>query len=361
MSGLPTPGPIDPSTRLLVLDSKIAPTDRALILSADDPELALGIARLVAEVHVLSNSYTASKQLHQLIEARGVTNLTVHGDILESLSMLRFNVAFLAIPKGRDLARDQMWYARRVLLPGGKLYIAGPTVGGAKSIIKDAEKMLGRCVTLEARNRHRLAVAVLPDNLPDYPIDWIEYSWLVIHQREFNTPLGSVVLATRAGIFSWQAVDDGTAFLLENIPFESGQRILDMGCGNGIIGVLAARTAAYVLMVDDNLLAVSCAKRSIEINGLTNAEAKASDVYDNVELQHFDLIVSNPPFHKEFDVNTNVAHRIIRGAKKYLHNGGRLVLVANAFLNYEQVMAEQAETVQVLAHDNRYKVIEGCF
>jgi 16S rRNA (guanine1207-N2)-methyltransferase len=69
--------------------------------------------------------------------------------------------------------------------------------------------------------------------------------------------------------------------------------------------------------------------------------------------------VSNPPFHREFDVNTNVAHRIMRGAKPMLRPGGRLVIVANAFLKYEDVMAQHLTKARVIARSNRFVVIEG--
>ena len=75
--------------------------------------------------------------------------------------------------------------------------------------------------------------------------------------------------------------------------------------------------------------------------------------------QQFDLILSNPPFHQAFDVNTNMAHRLIRGARPMLRPGGRLVIVANAFLKYEQVMASQFARSDVLARNSRFVVIEG--
>ena len=102
-----------------------------------------------------------------------------------------------------------------------------------------------------------------------------------------------------------------------------------------------------------------CAQFSAEINQLSDVTVQAGDVFGGLDGQQFDLIVSNPPFHKEFDVNTNVAHRIMREAKSRLSTGGRLVIVANAFLNYEDVMTAHLSRARVVARNNRFVVIEG--
>jgi 16S rRNA (guanine1207-N2)-methyltransferase len=180
-----------------------------------------------------------------------------------------------------------------------------------------------------------------------------------MQQRTVDTLVGPLTVATMPGVFSWQHLDDGTAFLLDHLEIESGQTVLDVGCGYGVIGLVAAQRAERVTMTDDNLLAIRCARATVAINHLDNADVQPGDVYAGLAGRQFDLIVSNPPFHKEFDVNTNVAHRMMRDAKPLLRPGGRLVIVANAFLKYEAVMSQHLTKARVLARNNRYMVIEG--
>jgi 16S rRNA (guanine1207-N2)-methyltransferase len=201
-------------------------------------------------------------------------------------------------------------------------------------------------------------VAIRPDAVPGYPADWGDDP-TVMQQRTVDTPVGPLTVATMPGIFSWQHLDDGTAFLLDNLEIEPGQTVLDVGCGYGIIGLVAAQRASHVTMTDDNLLAIRCARAAVAINHLGNADVQPGDVYAGLQGRQFELIVSNPPFHKEFDVSTNVAHRIMRDAKRLLRPGGRLVIVANAFLKYEAVMTQYLTKARVLARNNRYVVIEG--
>jgi 16S rRNA (guanine1207-N2)-methyltransferase len=357
-------GSTNPGTLLLVEESNISPTDRVLVLSADDPALTLSVARTAAAVEVYDISFSAIRRLRQQVASRlgaqsAAQPVTVNEDVFPPPGA-QFDVALMVVPKGRDFARAQLWSALRALRPGGRLYIAGATNGGAKSVIADAQALYGHGVTLSTRRRNRIGVSIRPDTLPtDYPSDWGPDP-TGMQQQTLETPCGPVTVVTMPGIFSWQRLDDGTAFLMENLNGAGiGEDVLDVGCGNGVLGVALARQVRRVTMVDDNLLAVRCARGSVEANGLVNAAAEPGDVYADVGHSKFDLIVSNPPFHKEFDVNTNVAHRIMRDARTRLRPGGRLIIVANAFLKYEDVMAQHLTKSRVIARNNRFIVIEG--
>jgi 16S rRNA (guanine1207-N2)-methyltransferase len=353
---MPFVGSTDINSVLLVEDSQFAATDRALVLSAVDPALPLAIARKSAAVDVYDESFSALQRLRQQMAARHAgSHLTVCEDVFPP-SDSSFDVALMVVPKGRDFARAQLWSALKALRPGGKLYIAGPSDGGAKTVLTDAAVLFGSSTTVNYKRRHRIGVAIRPEVIPDYP--W-GHDPMLMQQQTINAPGGAVEITTMPGVFSWQHLDDGTALLLEELNVQADQDVLDVGCGNGIIGVVAAKQAKSVMMIDDNLLAIRCARSSIAANQLGNADVLASDVYNEVVGQQYDLIVSNPPFHKKFDVNTNVAYRMIRGAKAMLRGGGRLVIVANAFLNYEQVMSENFAKTRVITRNNRFIVIEG--
>ncbi len=355
---MPSIGSTDVATLLLVEQARLSPTDRALVLSADDPALALAVGRQTASTDVYDASASALQRARQQVKARAGSALITFSDDVYPPRGGDFDVALMTVPKGRDFARAQLWSALRSLRPGGRLYVAGPTQGGAKSLIEDAGTLFGRCVTLCTRRRYRVGVAIRPDALPGYPADWGDDP-TVTQQRTVDTPIGPLTVATMPGIFSWQHLDDGTAFLLDHLEVEPGQSVLDVGCGYGIIGLVAAQRARQVIMTDDNLLAIRCARATVAINHLDNAEVQPGDVYTGLAGRQFDLIVSNPPFHKDFDVNTNVAHRMMRDAKPLLRPGGRLVIVANAFLKYEAVMAQHLTKARVLARSSRFVVIEG--
>ncbi|MCA9912060.1 MAG: class I SAM-dependent methyltransferase, partial [Anaerolineae bacterium] len=268
-----------------------------------------------------------------------------------------FDTAHVLVPKGRDFGRAQLWSAANALKLEGDLYVTGASKGGAKTLIKDAEELLGFCNTVAYKKSHRIAISQRPESF-SYPAEWGADPTRMTH-RTFNTPNGELEVGTMPGVFSWEELDDGTAYLLENMEFSEGETVLDVGCGVGLIGALAAKSASSVTMVDDNLLAVRCAQETVSINQLKNITVLASDVYSALEGQRFDRIVSNPPFHQKFDVNMQTAERIIEQAHEYLNPGGELWIVCNAFLKYEELLQQEFRESGIVAQDNRYKVLRG--
>jgi 16S rRNA G1207 methylase RsmC len=98
-------------------------------------------------------------------------------------------------------------------------------------------------------------------------------------------------------LFSGHAIDQGSALLLRTLDAVSPERILDLGCGYGVLGITLARLfpQADVTMLDSNLLAVRYARLNCELNGVTNAQVIGSVGLELAPAGHFDLIVSNIP------------------------------------------------------------------
>jgi 16S rRNA (guanine1207-N2)-methyltransferase len=272
-----------------------------------------------------------------------------------------YDVVVMLAPKGRDLGQAHIWRAWGALKPGGSLYIAGATKEGAKSVIADAEALFGHAVTLIYKRSHRVARCdKAPGSTRQRPASWEDVPPAEPHDRTYHTPQGDLPVQTMPGVFSWESLDKGTAYLLETVDFKTlaGARVLDMGCGVGVLGALAARHAEHVTLVDDNLLAVQCTQGTLARNGIDNAQALVSDGYEALAGQGFDVILCNPPFHREFDVNTNVALRVIRESPAHLREEGQLLLVANAFLKYEREADAHFRYVRTREQTNRFKVIE---
>jgi 16S rRNA (guanine1207-N2)-methyltransferase len=133
--------------------------------------------------------------------------------------------------------------------------------------------------------------------------------------------------------------------------------VLDLGCGCGVIGLVAAREGAdWVDMVDANLLAVACARENVARQGLTNTRTLAGDVVDAVRGERYDVVVTNPPFHVGDAADVTVAHAFIEGAGAVLRPGGRFYLVANRPLLYEPILRARFAAVERIAASNRYAV-----
>jgi 16S rRNA (guanine1207-N2)-methyltransferase len=126
-----------------------------------------------------------------------------------------------------------------------------------------------------------------------------------------------------------------------------------------VIGLVVARLGAgSITMTDTNLLAVQAARHNADALAIP-ARVLASDVYAHLDDARFDLIVSNPPFHRGKQVDLSVANHIIAGAPARLHPGGSLLLVANAFLAYGKQMATVFDRVETVAATPQYHVLRG--
>jgi 16S rRNA (guanine1207-N2)-methyltransferase len=267
----------------------------------------------------------------------------------------------LPVPLDRGLARRWILLSREALVAGGDLIVAGANSAGAKSIIADAKAILGEPLSAGYRQKHRIARFVRRDDLLELP-GWAEEEGIVpgTWQRFAVEARGErLELETQPGVFAGGRLDAGTALLLEHMEVPRDGRVLDVGCGAGIIGILAHRLgAAHVDLVDANLLAVEAASRNIERLAVPG-RALASDTYDAVRGERYDMTVSNPPFHRGKEVDTSVADRLIDEARDHLLPGGSLLIVANAFLAYGKRMARVFSQVETVAATRQYHVLRA--
>ncbi|MFI0471602.1 methyltransferase [Halomonas sp. HMF6819] len=169
---------------------------------------------------------------------------------------------------------------------------------------------------------------------------------------------GELTLASHPGVFGHGKVDEGTTLLLEALDargFKTPLRVLDMGCGDGIITAWLAKRGCEVTAVDVSAFAVQATDRTLAANTLS-AGVLESDVYSAIGGERFDLIVSNPPFHQERDISYGPSARLIEKAREHLNPRGELVLVANGFLPYPELLKRAMGEFETLADNRRFRV-----
>ncbi|WP_164682868.1 class I SAM-dependent methyltransferase [Streptococcus hyointestinalis] len=129
-------------------------------------------------------------------------------------------------------------------------------------------------------------------------------------------------LLTDSGVFSKKMVDYGSQVLLNTLDFQKGERLLDVGCGYGPLGIALAKAQGLdVTMIDINQRAVSLAPKNAEKNGV-RAQIFQSNLYDTV-TGTFQHIISNPPLR----AGKKVVHTVIEESIHYLDDGGDLTIV----------------------------------
>ena len=167
------------------------------------------------------------------------------------------------------------------------------------------------------------------------------------------------IFLTDNGVFSKDGLDFGSRLLLETIPLEEvGGKILDMGCGYGVFGIILSKlTSSYVDMVDVNLRAMHLAERNAKLNGVSNVNIFESNVYENVSGK-YSTIVTNPPIR----AGKKVVYDILMNAKDYLDENGKLFLVIRKEQGAKSLIVDLKKiyTVEVLEKSKGFYILK-CF
>ncbi|HXQ49314.1 MAG TPA: methyltransferase [Thermoplasmata archaeon] len=163
------------------------------------------------------------------------------------------------------------------------------------------------------------------------------------------------------GVFGSHGLDPGTSLLIENLTLATTDRVLDLGCGWGAVGVAAARSArdGHVVLTEVNRRAARLARLNVERNHADNAEVRVGDLFAPVAGERFDVIATNPPYR----AGRPLILELVTEAPDHLTPEGRLLIVGKGtqgILYYQERLKEQwAGSVTVLGRRSGYRVLEA--
>ena len=164
-----------------------------------------------------------------------------------------------------------------------------------------------------------------------------------------------LVLQTNEEVFSPMAVDKGTRAMLSFVEFKEGDKVLDLGCGCGVVGIVAAKQigAERVVMCDVSENAVRLSAQNAKANGVEEVTVRQSDGLKEISEIGFTLILSNPPYHTDFAV----AKGFIEDGFKKLAIGGKMVMVTKRLDWYRNKLSSVFGGVTVKEKDGYYVFI----
>jgi 16S rRNA (guanine1207-N2)-methyltransferase len=157
----------------------------------------------------------------------------------------------------------------------------------------------------------------------DYPPTNIEGTFMNYIVKETIKGI-ELVFKTEDGVFSPKSIDRGTLAMLSIVDFNKEDKVLDLGCGYGVVGILAIKLidSERVVMIDKDRVAVRLAKENVVLNDIEGAKILESDGFEGLSEKNFTMILSNPPYHTDFSVAKNFIekgfNRLIIGGKMYM-------------------------------------------
>ncbi|MGI0132161.1 MAG: class I SAM-dependent methyltransferase [Thermoplasmata archaeon] len=182
-------------------------------------------------------------------------------------------------------------------------------------------------------------------------------------RRELRFLYRGEVLAfeTDRGVFGAEGLDPGTALLIEALNVGSTDRVLDLGCGWGAVGIAAAKAASegQVVLTDVNHRAIVLARANVRRNHIANAAVRPVSGFDRLDDERFDVIATNPPYH----VGRDVILGLLGEVPRHLTPRGRLLMVgkgSHGIRFYQDwLTAHWAERVEVVVRGGGYRVLDA--
>ncbi|MBJ7536303.1 class I SAM-dependent methyltransferase [Marinomonas transparens] len=271
-----------------------------------------------------------------------------------------FDFIVIYQPKAKDL----LDYLLAALLPrlkeGGQVWLVGDNKSGVKSSMKRLEVNLDDVGKLDGA-KHCLLYAGYKRR-PAKP--FVFEDWIMTWQQEVAGQ--SLTLCSLPGVFGHGKLDKGTELLLAQLEQHrfmsdvANARLLDFGCGDGIIALwLYNKTGARIMALDDSVLALKATELTFAANNASEAVTLlASNGLDEVKGR-FNYVITNPPFHTGMNTDYSIAERFFMAVKQHLTLNGELFVVANDFLRYPPLLDAALGTHNRLLRDKGFAIYHG--
>ncbi|MGV9643970.1 methyltransferase [Streptomyces sp. NPDC003514] len=271
----------------------------------------------------------------------------------------RVDVLLVRVPKSLALLEDQLLRLAPAVHEGTVVVGTGMVREIHTSTLELFERILGPTRTSLAKRKARLILCT-PEPSAERPANPWPYTYAL--PAGVGAASGSTVV-NHAGVFCADRLDIGTRFFLAHLPGGRGpRRVVDLGCGNGVVGtaVALANPKAEVLFVDESFQAVASAEATFKANGVPgHAEFRVGDGMAGVPDGSVDLVLNNPPFHSHQATTDATAWRMFTGARRALRPGGELWVVGNRHLGYHVKLRRLFGNSEVVASDPKFVVLRA--
>ncbi|MDD5229167.1 MAG: class I SAM-dependent methyltransferase, partial [Methylococcales bacterium] len=303
--------------------------------------------------HALSDSYLSQQATRLNLAANNLLENAV--TLLKSVEPLppNFDLVVIKVPKTLALLEFQLLQLRSSISENTQIIVAGMVKILTPSVWNLLERIIGTTKTSLAQKKARLIFATFNPNLPTpqnpYPIRY------VLENTAYQ-------ITNHANVFSREKLDIGTRFFLEYLPrSEKFRDIIDLGCGNGIVGLIAAEKnlSAQIHFVDESFMAIESARENFgQAFKNRTAQFYIGDCLTDFSENSVDLVLCNPPFHQQHVIGDFIAQTMFKQAHSVLRNGGELWVIGNRHLNYGVVLTRLfgKSNVNLVAQNSKFMI-----
>lgn len=317
------------------------------VLIVNDGFGALSLALRNYAPDVLTDSAQSRRTIQANFEKNGFTanlpRLLTRFELSEQEQSKHYDLVMFKVPKSGAQLEDQL---RRItpFIALSSTFIAGAMSKAIqKSTVQAFETSIGPATCSLAHKRARLIRVTAERQTVYQPMPMA--SCIIPASLTHNGQ--DLELMSVAGTFAHGKLDQGARAMLEVLELtRQPESILDYGCGNGILGIIAGLQCpdARTTFVDDSAAAIVSTQTNIErhfnASQLKQSQLLEQDSLENIASDSVDVVLNNPPFHDAGARSSYIAHGMFKDALRVLKPGGEIWVVGNRHLQYERVLRQ---------------------
>lgn len=261
------------------------------------------------------------------------------------------DLVLLYWPKSKKEAAYLLAMLMSKLGVGTEIVVVGENRSGIKSI----EKMFQEYGSVQKYDSARRC-SFYWGQCESVPTQFNINDWFKSYSVEYQDK--TITVCSLPGVFSHGELDIGSRLLIDALPKLKG-RVLDFGCGAGVIGtvILTLNPDIELELCDISALAIRSSQETLAANNLT-ATVFASDIYSDITSE-YQYIVTNPPFHSGLETSYDTTETLLAKAPAALVKRGELYVVANSFLKYSPIIEKSFGACQTLSKTKKFVIHHG--
>jgi 16S rRNA (guanine1207-N2)-methyltransferase/23S rRNA (guanine1835-N2)-methyltransferase len=305
-------------------------------------------------VTCINDSYISAQGIRHNIEENYLDDSKI--TLKSSLDALPENldIILFKIPKSKSMLIEQLIQIKNSVTENTIFIAADRAKEIHSSTLKLFEKYLGTTKSSLAVKKSRLVFCQLDSkekHVSPYPTIW---------SLEDKDSEKTFTISNHANVYAREKLDIGARYFLDNLPqVAAGTKVIDLGCGNGVIGlsVLAQQPEAEIQFFDESVMAMASAKANIESNLPEHAKQcqfHLNDCLTDVETNSVDLILCNPPFHQQTATTDHIAWQMFKDSFRVLKKGGELRIIGNRQLAYHIKLKRIFGNETLIASNNKF-------
>jgi len=327
-------------------------SSRVLIHNDSFGALACALAAQ-AQVTSSGDSHLAHVALEKNLQRNALPSDAVAFVPASEVAQGPFDRVLIRVPKTLALLEEQLIRLHGQLAPGARVIAAAMIKHLPRAAGDLLEKYIGPVQASLAVKKARLLFATpaqKPAPTSPYP-------------TRYRLDQPGLELINHANLFCREDMDIGTRAFLPHLPKALGNlRVADLGCGNGVLGIVYAlgNPQAQMTLVDESYMAVQSARENWQaILGERPVDIRAGDGLAEQPMDSLDLVLCNPPFHQQQVVGDFLAWRMFTQAKTALTKGGELWIVGNRHLGYHLKLKRLFGKVEQVAATPKFVILRA--